>query len=451
MMSQRLFGTNGVRGIVNEDMNVQLAMDLGKAIGTFMGGKVAIGSDPRTSADMFKSAVSCGLMSAGADVIDIGMVPTPVLQFHVKDNALSGGVMITASHNPPEFNGIKCVDSDGTEMPRHKEEQIEQIYFQRSFRSQDWRGVGTLQRSTGAVDPYLRSVKSLVDVKAINRSGLEAVLDCANGAGSAATPQLLDDLGVRAVTLNSNPRGTFPGHHSEPVEEHLQDLISLVKASGADLGIAHDGDADRTIFIDDRGRYLYGDRTLAIVAEHMVKENGGGTVVTPVSSSMAVEDAVRRAGGEVVYTRVGAPVVARKMIEIGAVFGGEENGGLIFPRHQYCRDGAMTVAKLLEIIALEGPLSELADRVPQYCQDKRKLACPDDKKETVLRGLVEHYRGERVDTTDGVKILFEGGWTLVRPSGTEPLFRIYSEARTEGEAQKRSCECQSVLEDLLKD
>ena len=449
-MTERLFGTNGVRGVVNKDMNVRLAMDLGKAIGTFMGGRVAIGNDPRTSADMIKSAVSSGLMSAGAEVIDIGMVPTPVVQFYVKENALAGGVMITASHNPPEFNGIKCVDSDGTEMPRHKEEEIERIYFSKSFSSQDWMNVGTLHRATGAAAPYLRSVMSLVDVEAIRSAGLSAVLDCANGAGSITTPRLLDDLNVRAITLNSNPQGTFPGHPSEPVEAHLQDLISLVKASGADLGIAHDGDADRTIFIDDKGRYLYGDKTLAIVAEHMVRENGGGIVVTPVSSSMAVEDVVRRAGGEVLYTRVGAPIVARKMIEVGAVFGGEENGGLIFPLHQYCRDGAMTVAKLLEIIAAEGPLSDLADGIPQYCQDKRKIACPNEKKESILDALVEHYRGERVDTTDGVKIWFEGGWTLVRPSGTEPLFRIYTEAKSEGKAEKRSCECEAVLESLLE-
>ena len=273
---------------------------------------------------------------------------------------------------------------------------------------------------------------SLVDAEAIRSAGLKAVLDRANGAGSVTAPQLLDDLNVRAVTLNSNPQGTFPGHPSEPVEAHLQDLISLVKASGADLGIAHDGDADRTIFVDDKGRYLYGDRSLAIVAEHMVRENNGGIVVTPVSSSMAVEDAVKRAGGEVVYTRVGAPVVARKMIETGAVFGGEENGGLIFPRHQYCRDGAMTVAKLLEIIATEGPLSELVDRIPQYCQDKRKMVCRTIA-EAVLSGLVALLRSGW--TPRRRQDRFEGGWTLVRPSGTEPLFRIYTEARTEVEAR----------------
>lgn len=449
-MAERLFGTNGVRGVVNQDMNVQLAMDLGKAIGTFMSGKVAIGTDSRTSATMIKSAVSSGLMSAGADVLDLGMVPTPVVQYFVKVNGLAGGVMITASHNPPEFNGIKCVDADGTEMPRAKEEEIERIYFSKGFAAREWDEVGDMRKVSGAVSAYLNNVLNNVDSAAIRVAGLTAVLDCANGAGAVSAPQLLDDLNVRAITLNSNPQGTFPGHPSEPVESHLKDLIAMVKGSGADLGIAHDGDADRTIFVDEKGRYLYGDKSLAIVAEYMVRKNGGGTVVTPVSSSMAVEDVVKRAGGEIVYTRVGAPIVARKMIEVGAVFGGEENGGLIFPEHQYCRDGAMTVAKMLEIIAQEGPLSKLVDAIPQYSQDKRKMTCPDEKKEAVLTGLVEHYKNERVDTTDGVKIIYDDGWTLVRPSGTEPLFRIYSEARTEEEAKRRSEECESVLAGLIR-
>jgi phosphomannomutase/phosphoglucomutase len=449
MMAERLFGTNGVRGIINKDMNVQLAMDLGKAIGTFMGGRVAVGNDSRTSATMIKSAVSAGAMCAGAEIMDLGLVPTPVVQHYVKSNGLSGGIMITASHNPPEFNGIKCVDADGTEMPRSKEEEIERLYFTKSFSSMDWRGVGNQRQATGAVDDYLASVKRLVDADAIRGAGLTVVLDCANGAGAVSTPKLLDDLNVRAITLNCNPQGTFPGHPSEPVESHLKDLIAMVKDTGADMGIAHDGDADRTIFVDDKGRYMYGDKSLAITAEAMVRENGGGTVVTPVSSSMAVEDVVRRAGGNVIYTRVGAPVVARKMIEVGALFGGEENGGLIFPQHQYCRDGAMTVAKMLEIVAADGPLSKLVDRIPYYCQDKRKMECPDERKERVLAALVQHFASQRVDATDGVKICYDDGWTLVRPSGTEPLFRVYSEARSAEDARKRSDDCEKVLRDLI--
>jgi phosphomannomutase/phosphoglucomutase len=448
-MVDRLFGTNGVRGVVNKDLHVQLALDMGKAIGTFMGGRVAIGNDSRTSATMIKGAVAAGLMSAGAEALDLGLVPTPVVQHYVKSNSLSGGIMITASHNPPEFNGIKCIDSDGTEMPRSKEEEIERLYFTKGFRTMEWNGVGGMRPTSGAVPDYLASVKRLIDADAVRGAGLTVILDCANGAGAVSTPQLLDDLNVRAITLNCNPQGTFPGHPSEPVESHLRDLIALVRDTGADMGIAHDGDADRTIFVDDKGRYMYGDKSLAITAEAMVRENGGGMVVTPVSSSMAVEDVVRRAGGEIIYTRVGSPVVARKMIEVGALFGGEENGGLIFPKHQYCRDGAMTVAKMLEIVARDGPLSKLVDGIPSYSQDKRKLSCPDERKERVLAALVQYYASQRVDATDGVKICYDDGWTLVRPSGTEPLFRVYSEARTIEDARKRSEECEKVLSELI--
>lgn len=449
-MSERLFGTNGVRGVINQDLTAQFSLDLGKAIGTFMQGNIAIGNDPRTSADMVKSAVAAGIMSTGANVIDIGMVPTPVVQFYVKAGFISGGVMITASHNPPEFNGIKCIDADGTEMPREKEEKIEQIYFQKAFANQPWDQVGALYPRSGAIDAYLASVVSLVDVESIKNAKLKVVLDCANGASTASSPRLLQELGVKAITLNGNPMGTFPGHPSEPTEDHLKDLLAMVRETGADLGIAHDGDADRTIFVDNRGRYLYGDKSLAVVASQMVKEHNGGTVVTPVSSSNCVEEVVKAAGGEVVYTKVGAPIVSRKMIEIGAIFGGEENGGLIFPQHQYCRDGAMTAAKMLEIIAKQGPLADLVDQLPQYSQDKRKIVCPNELKNKVLGYLVNQYSNEKINTIDGVKICYADGWTLVRPSGTEPLFRIYSEARTEIEAKERSDECEKVLSEAMR-
>ena len=445
----RLFGTNGVRGVVNEFMDGQLALDVGKAIGSFMKGRVAIGCDSRTSADMVKCACAAGLMSAGAEVLDLGLLPTPALQFFVKNGNVSGGVMITASHNPPEFNGIKAIDSDGTEMPREKELVIEDFYFQKSFSCPDWKQVGASTRTTGAIASYQKAVLANVDRKAIGDAGLKVVLDCANGAGSVCSPHILEELGVRTITLNCNPLGTFPGHPSEPTEGHLKDLIIMVKETGADLGIAHDGDADRTIFIDDKGKFVYGDRSLAVVAGAMVAENGGGTVVTPVSTSLCVEDVVKRSGGELVYTRVGAPIVARKMMEIGALFGGEENGGLIFPKHQYCRDAAMTAAKMIEILAVEGSLSSLLEKVPGYCLDKRKLPCPELIKEEVLKAVCEAFAEQRVDITDGVKVYFEGGWTLIRPSGTEPIFRIYSEGRTEQRAHEIADQCEKVVREIL--
>jgi len=449
-MSPRLFGTNGVRGVVNDYMDPQLALDVGKAIGTFMKGKVAMATDCRTSADMIRSAVAAGLTSVGCDVLDLGALPTPTLQYYVKISEISGGVMVTASHNPPEFNGIKAVDADGTEMHRSREEEIEGFYFSREFAQKDWKGVGAVLPTSGALDYYQRAVLSQVDLELIRKAKLRVVLDCANGVGSLCSPILLQKLGASASTLNCNPEGTFPGHPSEPVEENLGDLISLVKESGADMGIAHDGDADRAIFIDDKSHYVHGDRSLAVVAASMVAENDGGIVVTPVSTSQCVEDAVKAAGGVLIYTRVGAPIVARKMMEVGAVFGGEENGGLIFPRHQFCRDAAMSMAKMLEIVALEGSLSSLLKKVPSYQLDKRKLHCPDERKAPVLKQVCEAFSSNRVDTTDGVKVYFDGGWTLIRPSGTEPIFRVYSEGKDKATAKRIADRCERVVKELLE-
>jgi phosphomannomutase/phosphoglucomutase len=447
--AERLFGTNGVRGIVNEFLSPALALNVGRAIGTYMGGKVALGTDPRTSAAMVGSAVAAGLMSAGSEVLDVGMVPTPVLQYFVKTSGINGGVMITASHNPPEFNGIKAIDADGTEMHRSREEEIEAIYFSEKFMTKDWQGVGQMHPASGAVDRYLKAVAGQVNREAIAKAGLKVVLDCANGAGSVSSPRLLEELGVNTVTLNCNPLGTFPGHPSEPTEDHLADLKSLVQESGAALGIAHDGDADRTIFIDDQGRFVDGDRSLAVVAAHMVREAGGGTVVTPVSTSLCVQDAVKAAGGEIVYTRVGAPVVARKMREIDAVFGGEENGGLIFPKHQYCRDGAMTAAKMIEIVSEQGSLAALLGQIPCYQLDKRKMHCPEARKDRVLEAVCGAFPDRKVDLTDGVKVFFEEGWTLIRPSGTEPIFRIYSEGKDKKTAKRIADECEKVLREIV--
>ncbi|MHC1709103.1 MAG: phosphoglucosamine mutase [Methanomassiliicoccales archaeon] len=447
----KLFGTNGVRGVINQDMSAELALDVGRAIGTFMQGKVAIATDSRTSADMLRALVSGGMTSAGSSVVDLGMLPTPALQYYVKNSGVKGGVMITASHNPPEFNGIKCVDHDGTEMPRKKEEVIERIYGDREFATPSWKDVGSITHLDGVGASYANAIRRSVDRFKIAEAKLNVVLDCANGAGAVTSPGLLDSLGVRAITLNGNPQGTFPGHPSEPTPDNLKDLVAVVKATGADLGIAHDGDADRTIFVDDQGNYVYGDQSLSVVASHYVQENEGGIVVTPVSTSSCLEEVVKKHNGQVIYTKVGAPIVARRMMEVNAIFGGEENGGLIFPEHQYCRDAAMTMAKMLEIIAKKGPLSELLKEVPRYCLDKRKLSCPEDKKEWVLEQVEAYFADRRTDATDGIKIFFEGGWSLVRPSGTEPIFRIYSEGKDEGTAKRCGDECEKVVRQLLEE
>jgi len=244
----------------------------------------------------------------------------------------------------------------------------------------------------------------------------------------------LRSLGCRILTLNAQPDGAFPGRLPEPTPEHLGDLMRVVSEVHADLGIAHDGDADRATFVDETGAFVVGDKALALLAKAALKGRGG-TVVTPVSTSSVVEEVVRAAGGKMVRTRVGSPIVARTMFESGAAFGGEENGGVIFPDHQFCRDGAMTAAKMVELLAHEGkPLSVLVEALPQFHIKKANVSVPEERREAVLRTIADLAKGRKVDTTDGVKILEKDGAVLVRPSGTEPIFRVYAEARTAARA-----------------
>lgn len=433
----RLFGTNGVRGVVNsKQMDCQFALKLGFALGTFMKGQVVIGTDARTSNEMLKSACASGIMATGCEVLDCGIVPTPTLQYAVKVNKAAGGVVITASHNPPEFNGIKAIYKDGTEMSRENEEEIEGIFHEEAFSRAAWNRVGKIRTLGTAIDRYLGGILTKVDARSIRGAQLRVAVDCSNGAGGLVIPRMLEGLGVRYVTLNADPNGAFPGHNSEPTPENARELVELVKSGGFDFGVILDGDADRTVFVDENGRYLLGDRSLAIVASYICSQKKGRKVVTNVAASMAVEDAVKSVGGSVIYTRVGSPIIARTMMLEGGVFGGEENGGLIFADFQYCRDGAMATAKMLEIVVRSGKLSELNDRLPQYHQVKKKTGCPEVKKDRVMDELARTAGGEKVDRTDGVKIFVKDGWILVRPSGTEPIFRVFSESKTAEEAER---------------
>ena len=444
----RLFGTNGVRGVVNEDLTVDLALKLGKAIGLYFNGKVAIASDTRNSGPMIKSAAASGMMSAGVDVIDLGIAPTPALQYFVgTHDDVVGGVMITASHNPPQFNGIKCVGPTGRELIREEEERIESFYSS-EIECKAWDSVGSISYDGSAIENYVNAVVERVDSSAIKNARLTVILDCANGAAFRSAPLLLSKLGVRAITLNSDPQGV-PNHPSEPTEDNLSELIAKVRSADVDLGIAHDGDADRTVFIDNEGNFVSGDKSLSILSKYILSKKKG-LIVTPVSSSSMVEDVVKKAGGTIIYTAVGSPTVAKAMLDNKAVFGGEENGGLIFPEHQLCRDGAMTVAKMLECIVKEGALSKQVSALPVYHIEKRKIDCPNECKCGLLDHLASLSKGARTDRTDGLKMIYDDGWVLVRPSGTEPKFRIYSESKISEIAVKRADDTESAATEYMK-
>ncbi len=429
---QRLFGTNGVRGIVNEDLSIELALKLGKSIGSYFQGNIIIATDTRSSNEMIKDAVIAGLLSTGCNVFDAKIAPSPALQYYVKNSDADAGVIVTASHNPPEFNGIKVIDKDGMELSRNKEKEIEKIFFNERFVKAAWNEIGKVY-DIDILDFYIEGILSLSNTEKIKEKEYRVVLDCGNGAACFTMPYLINQV-ANVITINAQPDGNFPGRNPEPSIENIKDLMKIVKAVDADIGIAYDGDADRAIFVDENGEYVYGDKSLALVAGYIV-EGKRGKVVTPVSTSSCVEEYVKAKGGEVVYTKVGAPIVARKMKEINAVFGGEENGGLIFPEHQFCRDGGMASIAILELMAnKEKGLSELIKEIPHYFLVKTKVKC-DNKKEIIER-LKSEIKGDKIDYTDGIKVYFEDGWVLIRPSGTEPIIRIYAESKNKENAEK---------------
>ena len=442
----RLFGTNGIRGVVNQDMNCSLALGIGKAWGTYLKQKVprpncAIGTDARLSNYMLKSAITAGFLSTGCNVVDVGLVPTPTLQYTVKEKQFDAGVIITASHNPPQFNGIKGTGSDGLELPKNVEEEIEFLYFSQQYDLVDWNNVGSFSTWSEAIDIYIHGILSQVDTDRIKKHRFHVLLDCGNGAGSLVAPLLLKKLGCKVTLLNCEPDGMFPGRHSEPIPENLTTLMRHVPEVGASFGVGLDGDADRAIFVDENGSYIWGDKSLSLVGHFITKEKKGGLTVTPVTTSTCFEDVIHWNKGEVIYTKVGSPIVARVMKEKHAVFGGEENGGLIFPEFQYCRDAAMSLAKILEILAKENrSLSEIIADIPSYEMFKTKVSCPNEKKEAVMHQVVDHMKQDkevtRVDTTDGVKVFMKDGWVLMRPSGTEPIFRVYVEAKNKLRAEQ---------------
>ena len=431
MAKKRLFGTFGVRRTANDVLTPEFASRLAASYGSLVQGTVAIGGDTRTSTPMLKHAITAGLLSSGCDVVDLGILPTPAIQYAVR-NYYDGGIIVTASHNPPKFNGLKFVDEFGIGTPDDMEIAVEEMYFDSEPKRVSWDKIGKVYHNETIIDEYIKETLKRVDVEAIRSRKLKVVVDCGSGAGSYTAPYLLKALGCEVTTLNCQADGFFPGRDPEPIEPNLQDLIATVKDLGADIGLAHDGDADRTICIDEKGNFVLGDKTFALVEKQMLKENNGGIIVTTVATSQAIYDVAEEFGGEVIATAVGDLLVARKLKDTDGLFGGEENGGLIFPDFIYGRDAAMTVAKLLEILAKEDrPFSELVAELPVYYQEKLKIECPDDEKEEVMSKIAEEIKTNtdfKLDTTDGVKILKDDGWVIIRPSGTEPIFRCFAES-----------------------
>ena len=434
---RRLFGTNGIRGVVNKELTPEMTIKIGSAIGTFFKhAKLLVGYDARTSSPMLARAVIAGLNATGCDVLLANMAPTPALQYAVKNHKIDGAVIITASHNPPEYNGIKVVWNDGIEISREQEIEIENIFFEEKVEYADWDKIGKTSELQGVIDNYIEAMKQHVDVAGITKKHFHVVADAANSVGNLAAPRLLREFGCKVTTINGNIDGTFPGRPPEPRPENLKDLALTVKAVSADLGVAYDGDADRSIFVDEHGEIHWGDKTFALVEKHFLKENPGEKIVTPISSSTLVKDIADAYNGKIVWTKVGSVTVSQTMKKLNAKLGGEENGGIFYGIHQSVRDGGMATALILDIMAKTGKkLSKLLGELPKYFIEKGKVECPEEAKEKALEKLVKQMQSLNINTIDGIKIWFEDkSDILIRPSGTEPIYRLYAEAKTEEKA-----------------
>ena len=295
-----------------------MVVKIGSAIGTFFGKKnLLVGHDARTSGVMFSRAVISGLTATGCNVFFTGMAPTPALQFAVKNHKMDGGVIITASHNPPEYNGIKVIWSDGIEISHEQENEIERIYFQDKAQFSEWNKLGVTKELSGINDEYVEAIKKNIDITKIAQKHFHVVVDAANSVGGLTAPILMRELGCKITSLNANIDGTFPGRMPEPRPENLAELSKTVKALGADLGVAFDGDADRSIFVDETGQINMGDKTFAVVVKQFLIENPNARIVTPVSSSTLIKDTADAYKGEIVWTKVGSVTVSQKMKEIG--------------------------------------------------------------------------------------------------------------------------------------
>jgi len=434
---RRLFGTNGIRGVFNKELTPEMAIKIGSAIGTFFKhAKLLVGYDARTSSPMLAKAVIAGLNACGCDTLFAGMAPTPTLQYAVKYHKIDGAVIVTASHNPPEYNGIKVVWKDGIELSREQEIEIENMFFEEKMKYADWNKIGKTSELQGIIDDYINAIKQHVDVARIAKKHFHVVVDAANSVGNLTAPPLLRELGCKVTTINGNIDGTFPGRLPEPRPENLNELASMVKAIDADFGVAFDGDADRSIFVDEHGEIHWGDKTFALVEKHFLKENPGEKIVTPISSSTLVKDIAHAYNGEIVWTKVGSVTVSQTMKKLNAKLGGEENGGIFYGLHQSVRDGAMATALILDIMAKTSEkLSKLLEELPKYFIEKGKVACPEEIKQKALEKLVKQVQNLNISTIDGVKIWFKNkSDILIRPSGTEPIYRLYAEAKTEEKA-----------------
>ncbi len=444
-MSERLIVTiSGMRGIVGENLTASVAADYGCAFGTFLKSghaetkdsrlSVCIGRDSRSSGPMLTSAVAAGLCAVGIDVIDLGLAPTPSVGVMITHLGCAGGAIITASHNPIQYNGIKLLLGNAMAPPADAARQIKQGFLDRRFDFVDSTRCGKTACSEQAGATHIDKVLAIVDKEAIAAKRFKVVLDSVNGAGGAITKKLLAELGCQVSAINGEPTGRF-AHAPEPIAENLVDLCAMVKLEGAEIGFAQDPDADRLAIVDEAGTYIGEEYTLAMAAKYVFSKQAG-KAATNLSTSRMIDDVAEKAGCEVVRTPVGEANVAAAMLEHNCVIGGEGNGGIIDLRVGPIRDSLVGIALVLQLMAeTQKTVAELVAEIGGYYMTKEKFAADDSQAQQILDQARRTFTNARLDTTDGYRFDFDDGWVHIRSSNTEPVMRAIVEAKDRNIAQ----------------
>ena len=427
---KKLFGTNGVRGVFSEDFTLEFVNDLVMSMAAyFKQGKILVGYDGRHSSPIVAKIVSSALNYSGLDCYIAGLVPTPCLEYATRKLGYDGGLMITASHNPPQYNGIKLVASDGVEISREDERKIEQI-----FDEKNWIKASTFGKSyeeTSVITTYIAGITSVIDTDSIKAKKFKVCLDLGNGAQAVTAKKLCENLGCDVYAINEEIDGDFPGRGSEPTPQNLHELSKLVVDTNSNFGIAFDGDGDRSIFCDETGKILTGDSSALLLCDYLLQQYPNSQVVTCLNSGNIIENIVEKTNSHVVRTKVGSVEVSRRMVNDDALVGYEENGGFMFGNHNHVRDGAMTLALMLDLLSKsQSHLSQNIKNLPPSFTTKTKIECSLEKSKIVISELLKEFPDS--NTSDGIKIQVDkDNWVMIRPSGTEPIIRIYGESNSQ--------------------
>ncbi len=449
-----MISVSGIRGRVGEALTPEVMGTYTAGFGAWSLARstsraIVVGRDSRVSGPMFQRAVTAALQSVGARVIDLGMAPTPTVQLAVEDHEAAGGLAITASHNPIEWNALKFIGHAGLFLDQ-AESAAMRAFVDRGVPRVGWQELGEVEPDPQAVTRHLERILALpiIDVKGIRRRRFLVALDSCHGAGSTILPALLERLGCEVCAINLVPDGLF--HRSpEPVAENLGELQELVRSTGAAVGLAVDPDVDRLALVDETGRAIGEDYTLALACRVVLRRQAG-VVVTNLSTSRVIDDVAAEYGSSVVRAPVGEINVAARMRDVGAIVGGEGNGGVILPALHLGRDAPVAAALVLQLLLEEPrPLSQVVARYPQYHIVKEKLDRPAVALDAVYDALRGDFADAVVDTQDGLRLSWSDRWVHVRPSGTEPIIRVIAEARSESQARELIARCRAPLDALV--